>query len=48
MNLLLLFAAFIAITSGFSEGSDKIRNCRKNNSGVKPSDSLFSFMFLDR
>lgn len=48
MNILLLLAAVVAIIGGFAEGSNKIKDCRKNNSGVQPSESLFSFMFLDR
>lgn len=48
MNIVIVLGAIIAVLCGFVDGNNKIKECRKNNVGVKSSDNLFSFLFLDK
>ena len=48
MEPIFIFAAIVAIIGGFFEGIDKCNKCKLDQSlGVKPSQNLFTFLFLD-
>ena len=48
MEPIFIFAAIVAIVGGFFEGIDKCNKCKLDkNLGDKPSQNLFTFLFLD-
>ena len=47
MEPIIIFAAIVAIIAGVFDGLEKCNQCKRNHTGVKPSNNLFTFLFID-
>ena len=49
MNYVFLVSMIFALLIGWIDGGKKMKEARNNpNIGVKPSNSLFTYLFLDK